>query len=55
MTKEKAKREFKKHYKRAMKLKEGGSAWEREIDQARRYLRIGKGLYENQLAERYGG
>ena len=33
-------RQAKKHYKKAMRLKEGGKAWMREIEQARKYLKI---------------
>ena len=32
------KRTWKKHYRYAMKLKEGGKAWQREIDLAADYL-----------------
>lgn len=49
-----AKRMFKKHYKRAMKLKEGGKAWEREITKAKRYLDIGRIQYEQAQREKYG-
>ena len=31
MTKEKAAQEFRKHYRYACRLKEGGAAWEREM------------------------
>lgn len=40
MTKEKAQRMFKKHYRYAMKLKEGGKAWEREMARADHYQNI---------------
>ena len=40
---------FKKHYKRAMKLKEGGSAWEREITLAKKYLDMAEAEHERQL------
>jgi len=33
-----ATKEFRKHYKKAMKLKEGGKAWEREINLSKKYL-----------------
>lgn len=33
------KRLFKKHYKKAVQLKEGGAAWDREITKAQRYLK----------------
>ena len=48
------KSEFKKHYRRAMQLKEGGAAWEREINLARKYLALGKAEYDRKLEERYG-
>ena len=54
MTKEKAKREFKRHYKKAMHLKEGGAAWEREMQFCDRYLKAGMALHEKELRERYG-
>ena len=53
MTLEKAKREFKRHYKKAMKLKEGGKAWEREITQAERYKNAAITLYQLKWKERY--
>ena len=40
MKKEIAKKEFKRHYKKAMKLKEGGKAWEREIGKAKHYMNL---------------
>ena len=46
---------FKRHYKKAMKLKEGGKAWEREINLAKKYLEIGRRQYEEEMKERYGG
>ena len=53
MTFEKAKREFKMHYKKATKLKEGGKAWEREISQANRYKNIATTLYQLKWERRY--
>ena len=55
MTLHQVAKEFKRHYKKAMKLKEGGKAWEREIDLANKYLEIGRRQYEEELKERYGG
>jgi len=55
MTLHEVAKEFKRHYKKAMKLKEGGKAWEREINLANKYLEIGKKQYEEELKERYGG
>lgn len=55
MAKTEAAKQFKKHYKKAMKLKEGGKAWEREIELARKYLEMGMAQYHQQLKERYGG
>lgn len=46
---------FKRHYKKAMKLKEGGKAWEREINLAKKYLEIGRRQYKEEMKERYGG
>lgn len=40
MNKEKAKRLFKKHYNYAMKLKEGGKAWEREMNRCEQYKNV---------------
>ena len=40
MTREKAKALFKKHYRYAMKLKEGGRAWDREMKRCEQYKRI---------------
>lgn len=54
MTKDKAKREFKRHYKKAMHLKEGGAAWEREMQFCERYLKAEMALHEKELRERYG-
>lgn len=53
MTLKKAKQNFKKHYNRAMKLKEGGKAWEREITLAKRYLNIGTFLYQQEIKNKY--
>jgi len=53
MTLKKAKQNFKKHYKKAMRLKEGGKAWEREIELAKRYLNIGKILYQQETENKY--
>lgn len=53
MTKQQAKANFKKHYKMAMRLKEGGKAWEREINLAHRYLEIGRAKYQAELKARY--
>ena len=53
ITLKEAKRKFKKHYNYAMRLKEGGKAWEREITQARHYLLIGTRLYHEQLGYKY--
>ena len=33
-------KQARKHYRRAMKLKEGGAAWDREITKARELLKI---------------
>lgn len=46
-------REFKRHYKRAMKLKEGGKAWEREMTLCEHYLKLGKAEYDRYWKERY--
>lgn len=40
MTKAKAQRLFKKHHDYAMKLKEGGKAWEREMRYCEQYKNI---------------
>lgn len=48
-----ATKEFKKHYKRAMRLKEGGAAWEREITLAERYKAIAKKEYEESWKVKY--
>ena len=53
MTLEEAKREFKKHYKKATKLKEGGKAWEREISLASKYMQIGRELYQEEVRAKY--
>lgn len=53
MTLEKAKKQFKKHHKMAMRLKEGGKAWEREITLADRFLRIGKAIYQQKITAKY--
>ena len=55
MTKDAAKREFKRHYKKAMKLKEGGAAWEREMNLCERYKAIVIAKSELELREKYGG
>ena len=49
----KAKAQFKKHYRKAMRLKEGGKAWEREINLAKYYLAIGRKEYQEELKARY--
>lgn len=48
-----AKREFKKHYRKAMHLKEGGTAWEREIALAEKYLEIAKKEYQENWKAKY--
>lgn len=53
MTLKEAKKKFKTHYKKAMKLKEGGKAWEREINLAKRYLNIGITLYKIETKNKY--
>lgn len=53
MAYEKAKKEFKRHYKRAMKLKEGGKVWEREINLANKWKEIGTRQYQEMLEARY--
>lgn len=50
---EEYKRLFKKHYKAAMKLKEGGKAWEREIGLAQHYLELGRKAYKANLKAKY--
>lgn len=40
MTKAKALKLFKQHYKCAMKLKEGGTAWEREMKLCEQYKNV---------------
>jgi len=40
MTEQKAKRLFKKHYTYAMRLKEGGKAWEREMKYCEQYKHV---------------
>ena len=46
-------KQFKRHYKKAMKLKEGGKAWEREIALARYWKDISKKEYDEEWKERY--
>ena len=55
MTKDQAKREFKKHYRRAMKLKEGGKAWEREMQACDRYQAIAMAKYQEEQRLKYNG
>jgi len=50
---EEYKRLFKKHYKAAMRLKEGGKAWEREITLAEHYLALGTAAYQANLKAKY--
>ena len=40
MTLEKTRKLFKKHYSYAMKLKEGGKAWEREMALCEQYKNV---------------
>lgn len=40
MNKTKAQRLFKQHYNKAMKLKEGGVAWEREMKYCEQYKNV---------------
>lgn len=54
MTFEKSKKLFKQHYKKAMKLKEGGAAWEREITLAKRYKDICISLKNVETSKKYG-
>ena len=35
-----AAKQFRKHYKYAMRLKEGGKAWDREMRYCEKYMRI---------------
>lgn len=53
MTLEEAKREFKKHYHKAMKLKEGGKAWEREMQLCDRYQTIAMAKYQAEQKAKY--
>lgn len=46
---------FKRHYKKAMRLKEGGAAWERGIEMAHQYLELGKVAYKQYLDYKYKG
>ena len=39
-------KEFKKHYRYAMRLKEGGKAWDREMTICERLLKVMKELNE---------
>lgn len=55
ITLKEAKSQYKKHYRYAMRLKEGGKAWQREIDLARHYLLIGTHLYHEELGFKYNG
>lgn len=48
-----AAKQFKKHYRRAAKLKEGGKAWEREITIAYRYKELAIKEYREELRKRY--
>ena len=48
------KREFKKHWRRAAKLKEGGTAWEREMAKCQEYMELGKKAYQENLKAKYG-
>lgn len=40
MTKDKARKLFNKHWKYAMKLKEGGKAWDREMSKCEQYKNV---------------
>ncbi len=53
MAKKEYVKEFKKHYKKAMRLKEGGKAWQREIDLAHHWLEIGKKENQAEWAAKY--
>ena len=48
-----AKRLFKLHYRKAMRLKEGGAAWNREIALANHYRMLGTMIYHQILANKY--
>lgn len=50
---ERTKREFKKHHRKAMKLKEGGKAWDREITICETLLAKCKKLYQQKLKAKY--
>lgn len=52
--KEKAAREYKRHYKKAMKLKEGGKAWNREMEWCELYLNLWKKLDSQETELKYG-
>lgn len=54
MTQRQAARQFKKHWKYASSLKEGGAAWEREMAICEKYLKIGTAKHQQALRERYG-
>lgn len=54
MTLKKVKAEFKKHYRYASNLKEGGDAWEREMAICEKLLKKGKELYKEQVRAKYG-
>ena len=55
MNLQEAKRQFKKHWKYAQKLKEGGKAWEREMALCESYLAIGKAELDAENKRRYCG
>ena len=48
-----AKQQFKKHYKKALHLKEGGKAWEREITLACKYKELATKEYQEQWRKKY--
>lgn len=52
-TLKRARTEFKKHMRRAAALKEGGSAWDREITLARKWLVIGKAEMDHNWQKSY--
>lgn len=54
MTLEGIKKEFKKHWHYAMKLKEGGKAWEREMKLCDKYLKAGRAKLKTKYQLRYG-
>lgn len=53
MTLKEARREFKKHDCRARKLKEGGKAWEREMQLCDRYKAIAMAKYQAEQKAKY--